>query len=132
MKKILFRISLPIFLLGMALSLSAQEDADTISGEEVHLSCPSVLINNPFKGFCIGITTQTQLTLPATALSHSDNNFMESRPGIGGEVGLELSYHFKYFGFSVGADFGTFAVIRLKPHLERMPPGGGRAPCRPG
>ncbi|MBO7646932.1 MAG: hypothetical protein J6S56_02390 [Bacteroidales bacterium] len=121
MKRKILSFTFPLLFLSLALTLSAQDNTDTLGKEGTALNCPAVLVNNPFKGFCIGITTQTQLTLPATVLSHSDNNFMESRPGIGGEVGLELSYHFKYFGFSVGADFGTFAVIRLKPHLERMP-----------
>ena len=121
MKRILLCITLPILLLAMALPLTAQEDTDTISEKVVRMSCPSVRMNILCLGFCIGITTQAQLTLPAQVQSHSGNNFMESRPGIGGEVGLELSYHFPYFGFSVGANFGTFSVIRLKPHLERMP-----------
>lgn len=117
----MLRITFPLLLLSMALTLTAQEDTDTFDEEEAQLSDAPVLIDNPFKGFCIGITTQTQLTLPAQVSSLYGNDFMESRPSLGGEVGLELSYHFKYFGFSVGADFGTFAVIRLKPHLERMP-----------
>lgn len=72
-------------------------------------------------GFRIGLTSQAQVVLPATLIHAPDDSYVLSRPGFGGENGIELSYHFGHFGVSLGLNFGTFRVLNLKPHFENAP-----------
>lgn len=70
-------------------------------------------------GFRVGVASQAQLALPATL--SNDDPYVISQPGFGGENGIELSYHFGYFGLSLGLDFGTFRVFNFKPHFDNAP-----------
>ncbi len=87
-------------------------------------NAPSLeVVTNKFvhQGFCMGITTQAQLALPHDIISQRGLDYFESRPGFGGESGLELSYQFRYWGISVGVNFGSYAVMNFKPHFENIP-----------
>ena len=89
------------------------QDSDSIAGAK------SVKIPIWDNGFRIGLTSQAQLVLPATLTE--PNPYVKSLPGFGGENGIEFSYHFGYFGVSLGLNFGTFRVFNFEPHFENAP-----------
>ena len=82
-----------LLLLGMGVGTVCGQDS-------VRISNPSVKIPIWDNGFRIGLTSQAQLVLPATL--SADDPYVKSLPGFGGENGIELSYHFGYFGVSLG------------------------------
>jgi len=88
------------------------QDSVQVSNAPVHIPAWD-------KGFRIGMTTQAQLVLPASLTA--DDPYMISLPGFGGELGVELSYHFSHFGVSLGLNFGTFRVFNFKPHFDDAP-----------
>ena len=102
-----------LLLLGMGVGAVSGQDSDSIVGAE------SVKIPIWDNGFRIGLTSQAQLVLPATL--SADDPYVKSLPGFGGENGIELSYHFGYFGVSLGLTFGTFRVFNFKPHFDDAP-----------
>ena len=102
-----------LLLLGMGVGAVSGQDSDSIVGAE------SVKIPIWDNGFRIGLTSQAQLVLPATL--SADDPYVKSQPGFGGENGIELSYHFGYFGVSLGLTFGTFRVFNFKPHFDDAP-----------
>lgn len=65
-------------------------------------------------GFHIGITGEGNLAQKMTVVAIG-TNYPEpiSSPTLGWQAGLEFSYHFaKYYGVSIGLDFGTIAQYR--------------------
>lgn len=99
-------------------SLWAQEQES--SKEEIVETTKSY---EPFKGFHLGYTLQTELVQPAM----TDKMFLNdqwdptSLPGIGFAAGLEASYHFaKYCGFSVGLEYGTSMAVQFKIPNDRI------------
>ncbi|MBO4382268.1 MAG: hypothetical protein J5799_04930 [Bacteroidales bacterium] len=110
-----FRLAVFTVLVCLVFPVTAQNNSN------VSTSNKSLDTHYPFKGFCLSVTTQAQLVLPAEVTSYWENDIIESKFGFGGESGIELSYHFKYFGISVGINFGTFSVVNLRPHLEQFP-----------
>lgn len=71
-------------------------------------------LSSPFDGFHIGCLMDAGFMSPAKLTS---TTYLRSKPGAGGRVGLELSYHFnKYFGASVGMDYGTTGAFRYHAH----------------
>ena len=73
-------------------------------------------LSSPFDGFHIGCLMDAGFMSPAKLTS---TTYLRSKPGAGGRVGLELSYHFnKYFGASVGMDYGTTGVFRYHAHCD--------------
>ncbi len=80
---------------------------------------------NPFQGINLGITSQIELVKPVS-MTNINGYTPRTSPGFGCEGGLELSYHFaKYFGVSVGLNFGTASVMRYhvdwEPNSDMMP-----------
>ncbi len=77
----------------------------------------------PFKGFHLGYTLQTELVQPAMTDKIFFNDYWDptSLPGIGFAAGLETSYHFaKYCGFSVGLEYGTTTAVQFKIPSDRI------------
>lgn len=71
-------------------------------------------LSSPFDGFHVGCLVDVGVMSPAKLTS---TTYMQSEPGAGGRVGLELSYHFnKYFGVSAGMDYGTTGAFRYHAH----------------
>lgn len=71
-------------------------------------------LSSPFDGFHIGCLVDAGVMSPAKLTS---TTYLQSKPGAGGRVGLELSYHFnKYFGVSAGMDYGTTGAFRYHAH----------------
>ena len=68
-----------------------------------------------FQGIHIGYTAQFDLMMPAK----TGDEMLVSVPGVGGHVGLELSYHFaKWFGVSAALNYGTTGAFRVH-YIER-------------
>ena len=106
------------FLAGILSVYSLWAQENETSEEEIVETTKSY---EPFKGFHLGYTLQTELVQPATVFERQiDNNQWDptALPGIGYAVGLEASYHFaKYCGFSVGLEYGTSTAVQFKiPH----------------
>jgi hypothetical protein len=81
----------------------------------------------PFKGFHVGITGQTECIQKCAfvALTGSDP---APKPiwTYGWETGIEFSYHFaKYFGISLGINYGTILSYRNDIFLSTVPYYGG-------
>lgn len=100
-------------------SLWAQED-ETSEGEIVE----TTQSYEPFKGFHLGYTLQTELVQPATVMGkqlYNDQWDPTALPGIGYAVGLEASYHFaKYCGISMGLEYGTSTAVQFKVPHDRV------------
>lgn len=100
-------------------SLWAQED-ETSEGEIVE----TTQSYEPFKGFHLGYTLQTELVQPATVMGmqlYNDQWDPTALPGIGYAVGLEASYHFaKYCGISMGLEYGTSTAMQFKVPHDRV------------
>lgn len=77
---------------------------------------PTVKGDDLFQGLHIGYTGQFDLMMPAKL---TNNESLSSIPGVGGHVGLELSYHFdKWFGVSAALNYGTTGAMRVH-YIER-------------
>ena len=67
-------------------------------------------------GFHLGMV-QTISVAPAMSVIPDGNSLstLRSKAAFGGKIGIECSYHFaKYFGFSIGLDYGTCLQYNLK------------------
>lgn len=73
-------------------------------------------LSSPFDGFHVGCLIDAGIMSPAKL---SSTTYIQSKPGGGGRIGLELSYHFnKYFGVSAGMDYGTTGAFRYHAHCD--------------
>ena len=67
-------------------------------------------------GWHIGITGEANLAqrMSVIPLVTGDAPAPRAKPRVGGRGGIEFSYHFaKYFGVSIGLDFGTTTQYRI-------------------
>ncbi len=73
-------------------------------------------LSSPFDGFHVGCLIDAGIMSPAKL---SSTTYIQSKPGGGGRIGLEFSYHFnKYFGVSAGMDYGTTGAFRYHAHCD--------------
>ena len=108
------------FLAGILSVYSLWAQENETSEEEIVETTKSY---EPFKGFHLGYTLQTELVQPAMTDKMFFNDYWDptSLPGIGFAVGLEASYHFaKYCGFSVGLEYGTSTAVQFKVPHDRV------------
>ncbi len=87
----------------------------------------SVPSKQPFQGFHIGLTGQTEFVQKCSfiALSGSDP-IPRARWTTGCETGLEFSYHFgKYFGIVAGINYGTVLSFKNDIYMSTVPDGAG-------
>ena len=82
----------------------------------------------PFKGFHVGITGQAEFINKSTFIPFNSFNPFINVPDPSGvmtygwEAGIEFSYHFaKYFGVSIGMNFGTVLTYNYKFFRDRRP-----------
>jgi len=77
----------------------------------------------PFKGFHVGITGQAEfIQKPNYVALTGTDPAPKARWSYGWETGIELSYHFaKYFGVSVGINYGTILSYKYDIFLSTVP-----------
>ena len=81
----------------------------------------------PFKGFHVGITGQAEfIQKPNYVALTGTDPAPKARWSYGWETVIELSYHFaKYFGISLGINYGTAHYFDYDVYLSTVPDGTG-------
>jgi len=76
-----------------------------------------------FKGFHVGLTGQVEFIQKCTYVALTGTDLVpRTRPTQGWESGIEFSYHFaKYFGISIGINYGTILSYTYDLYLSTIP-----------
>ena len=82
--------------------------------------------NNSLDGWHLGGRMEGDVVHPTSIHSERNAPFLQCNPSFGWAVGIEASYHFaKYFGVSVGLDFGTATKFKNLIKIPNEPTWGG-------